>query len=217
MNAVFYYVRHGQTVFNAQRRLQGQCDSPLTEKGIADAYKAEKALRMIPFEKAYCSSSERCIDTANIILERHNVKAKPMKVLKEVDFGSMDGCLLEEIREEFEERKKTDHFEDLGGDSRESLRKRITETFNQIADQACDNDRILVVSHGSFGMHVLQFLFSMDTAEFIARRKKEDPNQFAFPNCGIMKFQRNNGQWQMKELPVEPDRFLDNDTVIAMQ
>ena len=33
----FYYVRHGQTLFNILGRLQGWCDSPLTEKGIADA------------------------------------------------------------------------------------------------------------------------------------------------------------------------------------
>ncbi|MBO5555420.1 MAG: histidine phosphatase family protein, partial [Solobacterium sp.] len=61
MAVTFYYVRHGQTMFNLRRRLQGTCDSPLTEKGISDARRAELALRKIPFDRAYCSSSERCI------------------------------------------------------------------------------------------------------------------------------------------------------------
>ena len=84
MSITFYYVRHGQTQFNLWRRLQGMCDSPLTEKGISDARRAEKALREVPFDRAYCSSSERCIDTASIVLERHNVTLKPMKALKEI-------------------------------------------------------------------------------------------------------------------------------------
>lgn len=210
MKAVFYYVRHGQTMFNLEHRLQGMCDSPLTEKGIADAHRAELALRTIPFDRAFCSSSERCIDTAAIVLERHNVTAKPMKPLKEIDFGSLDGHLIDEIREEYELRKKTDDFGDLGGDTSESIYRRITTTFNQIADTAMDGENILIVSHGSFGMHTLEVLFHMNTDAFIQKRRKIDPNQYAFPNCGIMKFQRRNGTWEMLELPCEPERFKDH-------
>ena len=210
MSVTFYYVRHGQTMFNLHRRLQGMCDSPLTEKGIGDARRAELALRKIPFDRAFCSSSERCIDTAAIVLERHNVTARPMKSLKEVDFGSLDGNLIDEIREEFELRKKTDDFGDLGGDTSETICRRITGTFNQIADMASDGEKILVVSHGSFGMHTLEVLFDMDTEAFIQERHRIDPNQYAFPNCGIMKFRRTNGIWEILELPCEPERFTDH-------
>lgn len=215
MSVTFYYVRHGQTKFNLWRRLQGMCDSPLTEKGISDARRAEEALRKVPFDRAYCSSSERCIDTASIVLERHNVVLKPMKALKEIDFGTMDGHLIDEIREEYDRRKITDNFGDLGGDTAESIYKRITETFNGIADMAFDGEKILIVSHGSFGMHILQILFHMDTEAFAAQRKKIDPKQFAFPNCGIMKFRRNNGVWEMLELPCEPERFTDHDSPVT--
>ena len=216
MDVTFYYVRHGQTMFNLQRRLQGMCDSPLTEKGIADAHRAELALRRIPFDRAFCSSNERCIDTAAIVLERHNVHAKPIKSLKEVDFGSLDGYLIDEIREEFELRKKTDDFGDLGGDSSESIYRRIFGTFNQIADSAIDGEKILIVSHGSFGMHTLEVLFHMDTERFIEERRKIDPNQYAFPNCGIMKFRRKNGVWEILELPREPERFTDHNEPVEI-
>ena len=216
MSVTFYYVRHGQTMFNLQRRLQGMCDSPLTEKGLSDAHRAERALRTIPFDRAFCSSSERCIDTAGIILERQNITAKPMKALKEIDFGEMDGYLIQEIKEEFERRKKTDDFGDLGGDTRASIYKRITETFTKLADSARDGEKILVVSHGSFGMHTLDVLFNMDTFAFEEERRKTEPNQFAFPNCGIMKFRRNNGVWELMELPCEPEQFTDRQETIEI-
>ena len=80
---------------------------------------------------------------------------------------------------------------------------------------AFDGEKILIVSHGSFGMHILQILFHMDTEAFAAQRKKIDPKQFAFPNCGIMKFRRNNGVWEMLELPCEPERFTDHDSPVT--
>ena len=212
MTVTFYYVRHGQTIFNQTRRLQGWCDSPLTDKGIQDAGRAELALRKVPFDRAYCSSSERCVDTAALVLERHNVQAKPMKALREVNFGSLDGKLIDDIQEEFDRRKGSDDFGDLGGDSRESLRKRITGTFEALADSSLHGDNVLVVSHGSFGMHTLEFLFSMDTEAFKEERRRIDPKQYAFPNCGIMKFRKENGRWILLELPCEPERFTDSET-----
>ncbi len=215
MAVTFYYVRHGQTMFNLRRRLQGTCDSPLTEKGISDARRAELALRKIPFDRAYCSSSERCIDTAAIVLERHNVKARPMKQLKEIDFGELDGHLIDEIQEEYDRRKMDDSFGDIGGDSEESIRKRITGTFNMIADSAMNGERVLVVSHGAFGMHTLQILFGMDIWEFQKIRRKIDPHQYMFPNCGIMKFQRRDDVWELLELPCEPERFTDSTEIVT--
>jgi broad specificity phosphatase PhoE len=206
----FYYVRHGQTVFNRQRRLQGQCDSPLTEKGIADAAKAEKALRRIPFDRAYCSSSERCVDTAAIVLERHNVSAVPMKGLKEVCFGTLDGKLIEEIKEEFGRRKLTTDYGDLGGDTQESIQKRIRTTFGTIAEMSGNREKVLIVSHGNFGVLTLETLFDMDVAAFTEMRRRVDPTQYAFPNCGIMKFRWTDGEWELVVSPKDPECFEDS-------
>ena len=204
-----YYVRHGQTVFNLQRRIQGKCDSPLTEKGLNDAVRAESVLRVIPFDRAYCSSSERCIDTAAILLRRQNISARPMKELKEFDYGSFDGCLMEPIAEELERRKREESFWEIGGDSRESIGRRIRLVFNRIADSSLWDDRVLVVSHGSFGMHTLNELFGLDMQAYSRIRKAQHPDQFAFPNCGIMKMRRREGVWELLELPCEPEEFTD--------
>ena len=61
MKKTLYLMRHGQTLFNKRRKVQGWCDSPLTELGIKQAEAAAKYFkeRNIVFDHAYCSTSER--------------------------------------------------------------------------------------------------------------------------------------------------------------
>ena len=53
-----YLVRHGQTLFNQQKKVQGWCDSPLTQEGIQQAIAVSKTLQSIPFEYAYSSTAK---------------------------------------------------------------------------------------------------------------------------------------------------------------
>lgn len=64
-----YFVRHGQTMLNHYNKIQGWIDSPLTEKGIADAKRAGQQLKNIDFTAAYSSDSGRAIETASYILK----------------------------------------------------------------------------------------------------------------------------------------------------
>ena len=58
MTFTLYMVRHGQTILNSYNRLQGWCDSPLTEKGTNDAHSAGKHLENIHFDAAYSSDTD---------------------------------------------------------------------------------------------------------------------------------------------------------------
>ena len=69
-----YLVRHGQTLFNQQKKVQGWCDSPLTQEGITQAIAVSKTLQSIPFEYAYSSTSERAMDTLHYILKDRDVR-----------------------------------------------------------------------------------------------------------------------------------------------
>ena len=91
----FYYVRHGKTLFNELGRMQGYCDSPLTERGIEIAKEAREELKDIDFDKAYCSTSERCVDTASIVLEGRDIPIIYTKGLKEMNFGTYEGTRIE--------------------------------------------------------------------------------------------------------------------------
>jgi len=62
-----YFVRHGQTVWNVEKRFQGLSDSPLTELGITQAKLLGEKLKDIKFDKFYSTSLKRANDTANYI------------------------------------------------------------------------------------------------------------------------------------------------------
>lgn len=84
-----YLMRHGQTLFNVQQRIQGWCDSPLTELGIQQAKKAGQYFKehQIHFDHAYSSTSERCCDTLELVTDMPYTR---LKGLKENFYGELE-------------------------------------------------------------------------------------------------------------------------------
>ena len=201
----FYMVRHGETFFNKVFRLQGFCDSPLTEKGIQDAYDAEKALEHVHFTKVYSSTSERARDTAEIIKGDRDIELEALKDLREFDYGEMDGELIKDVLEEIKKRAVTDSFKDVGGDDTESLWERTQRAFNHILLNSNEGDVILVVSHGSFIRHMFKPMFGIDP-ETIRKSPKGKGN--LVPNGGITKF-IYDGEWKLISLPTPPDEYQE--------
>lgn len=66
-----YLLRHGETEWNVQHRVQGALDSPLTENGIQQAKNAAKRLAKVEFDAAFTSPSPRAYRTAQIIAGPH--------------------------------------------------------------------------------------------------------------------------------------------------
>ena len=151
----FYIIRHGETVFNRKGRIQGWCDSPLTDLGVSQAKQLGKELKNIPFDVCFCSTSERAIDTANYILEGRNVKIIPSKKLKEQSFG------------DFEAEKSVNIFKDgvsfpdgyrfCGGENHSDVIERVMNELKKIASEY-PNANVLVVCHGSAIKHIVNYL-----------------------------------------------------------
>ncbi|MDO4465818.1 MAG: histidine phosphatase family protein [Bacillota bacterium] len=138
-----YLMRHGQTLFNVQHKIQGWCDSPLTEVGKEQAKIAGKWFENqgIVLDKAYCSTSERCSDTLELITD---LPYKRMKSLKEWNFGKMEGE-GEHLNPPF---PYLNWFkENAGGESQEEVVARINEAMKEIVQD--DFTNALVVSHGA--------------------------------------------------------------------
>lgn len=87
----FYIVRHGQTLFNKKDRVQGFCDSPLTNQGILQAKALYYGLKDVDFIHAYTSISERAYDTAYNIIQDRAIPLSIDKRLKEYNFGELEG------------------------------------------------------------------------------------------------------------------------------
>ncbi|CAO1611375.1 putative phosphoglycerate mutase family protein (fragment) [Brochothrix thermosphacta] len=86
-----YLMRHGQTLFNLRGKIQGACDSPLTDEGIKQAEIVRDYFinHEINFDFAYSSTQERAVDTAEIVCSYKNVAH--LKGIKEWNFGLFEG------------------------------------------------------------------------------------------------------------------------------
>lgn len=205
MKVSFYYVRHGETLFNRSGRMQGMCDSPLTEKGIQGAYDIASVLRQVHFDHAFTSSSERAWKTCEIICQYHSVEPVCMKGLKEFDFGDLDGEEIEKFKDQVWGSGMKDDWTEYHGESMELFDQRTRKAFDDILRQCSDNDNVLIVSHGSFIMHLMKTLLNFDQQAYVDKRNKE--GRAWMPNCGICVFCYEDGRWYMKEEPVSAEEF----------
>ncbi|MGL9730981.1 hypothetical protein IGI44_004399 [Enterococcus sp. DIV0756] len=84
-----YLMRHGETLFNKQKKIQGWCDSPLTELGKKQALIARDFFirNGIELDSAYASASERACDTLELVTD---LTYSRIKGLKEWNFGDLE-------------------------------------------------------------------------------------------------------------------------------
>ncbi|WP_165007354.1 MULTISPECIES: histidine phosphatase family protein [unclassified Enterococcus] len=95
-----YFTRHGKTMLNTTDRVQGWCDSPLTDSGIEIAENTGKGLKeKISFDNVYSSDSGRAIETAKIIIKNmnQNLIVNQDKRLREFNYGSFEGAKNSEM------------------------------------------------------------------------------------------------------------------------
>ena len=182
-HVTFWYARHGQTLFNVLGRMQGWSDSPLSEVGKRQAQEAAALLSDVPLNAAFTSTSERCADTAQIILEGRDIPLHYEKGLKEMNFGTLEGTLIKTRQEEIDRRKFiTCDWSDIGGENLPQLQERICRTYRSIFDACMDGDNILIVSHGAIFLHMMPVLFGIFESDYTGAVRPEDlpaPNGFA--------------------------------------
>lgn len=197
---IFYYVRHGETLFNVLNRMQGWCDSPLTERGINHAKEAREILKDVPLNAAYVSTSERCRDTCAVVVEGRHIPVYERKGLKEVNFGTWEAVEVDKYLEEINRRRSTGiHWDDCGGDSDETFAKRVKETYHKIYEECKDGDQILIVSHGAAWLWMQRILLGVDSAAF--GKMKEDKGLPKLPNGYNGMFSCTDGVWRLEEVP----------------
>ncbi|MGM9940662.1 MAG: histidine phosphatase family protein [Bulleidia sp.] len=213
MKLTYYFVRHGETLFNAMRRIQGITDSPLTEKGIEQAKQARKALETVWFHHAYVSPSERCIDTCTYILEGRNMHAQILDDLHEHSFGELEGYDDDESRQIFQSHKDAFDFRSWGGENRDDVRERIGRVLAHTQAHAQDGDHILLVSHGAMTLTYLEYM-GVDVEAYSNDRLRQ--GKPIIPNAGIMVFTYEDGTYTVNTLPTPPQDFVperENKTV----
>ncbi|USO01868.1 MAG: histidine phosphatase family protein [Alphaproteobacteria bacterium] len=92
----FLFLRHGETPWNAENRLIGQEDIPLSFAGIAQAYKAARLLKDIPIDCVVHSPLGRCTKTAMIVNAHLRAHTRVEDGLREAHLGEFQGCIKDE-------------------------------------------------------------------------------------------------------------------------
>lgn len=160
-------IRHGETAWNVDSRLQGHLDIPLNDVGLWQARQAALALADEPIDAIYSSYLQRAWVTARAIAETTQAPLTAHQGLRERSFGVLQGHTFEELEAKEPEqayrwRKRDPAFAPEGGESLIALRERITATTHALASQHVGG-QIVLVAHGG----VLDVLYRAATRQDI--------------------------------------------------
>jgi len=146
-------VRHGQSVWNAEGRWQGQADPPLSALGEEQAREAAPRLGALGFSRILASDLRRAGRTAGILAAALGLPVEVDSDLREIDVGDWTGMTRAEIEARWpgelaawsEGRSEST----VGGESRAHLTARARSTLLRVAAECAPGDRVLLVSHGA--------------------------------------------------------------------
>lgn len=167
--ATIYFVRHGQTDWNLAHRIQGHTDRALTTTGEQQAKDLKTLFKDIHFDAIFSSDLQRAKRTAEIATVEREIAVQTTDVLRERNFGSLEGAKrdeffkLQELKRslEKEQRLKFRLVPDMEND--EEVIGRVIQFLREVAI-AYSGKTVLVVSHGAVMYTLLDHLgFSDDT------------------------------------------------------
>ncbi|WP_414057173.1 2,3-diphosphoglycerate-dependent phosphoglycerate mutase GpmB [Pantoea dispersa] len=147
-----YLVRHGETVWNAARRIQGQSDSPLTDKGEQQAHQVGERVKSLGITHVIASDLGRTRRTAEIIADACGCTVTLDARLRELNMGCLEQRPLDGLTAEEESWRKalvdgTEGGRIPGGESMEEMATRMHAALNACLDLPAGS-RPLLVSHG---------------------------------------------------------------------
>jgi broad specificity phosphatase PhoE len=171
-DSIIYLLRHGETLWNTESRLQGHLDSPLTEKGRYQASFNGLRLKSLLAENPtiYSSPLGRCIETARIVASKIGMDETTIERderLKELNYGQWEGRIKSEIKNSDSElyharRRDRWNVPAPGGESYSNVAARLQNWLNEL-----NGGSTIVVSHGCTG-RILRGIYAGLSSEEIS-------------------------------------------------
>ncbi len=151
LKTTLYLVRHGETVWNVEKRMQGRLDSPLTKTGRRNVDRLAEKLRSYEFDAIISSPTGRAYKTAQIIRQNRTVNVEKEDRLMEIDLGNWEGLTSTRIRNTEDGQysnfwKKPHLFFPKKGESFFDLQKRVLPFIKSLL-HAYRGKVILIVTH----------------------------------------------------------------------
>ena len=183
-------VRHGETAWNAEGRVQGQLDIPLNDVGRAQARATAAVLAEHDFTAIYCSDLMRVRQTAEPAAKKLALPVLYMAELRERHYGMFETLTYVEVREKFPQqyarfRDKDPDFDFEGGETLRGFNERSLKAVDDLIARH-QGEQILVFTHGG----VLEMVYRHARAVGLS-----SPRDFEIPNAGINWFEVTPDQW----------------------
>lgn len=162
MTTQLLLIRHGASIWNAEGRIQGQADPPLSELGRRQADALGSRLQHTDLAAVYCSPAARAHDTAMSIAAPHGLVARKERGLLEVDLGVWQGGLVSALEGHAAVQYRDWERDPASlvppkGESLEDALARVSATLQTIVDQHTGNT-VVVVTHSIIGRVALSYL-----------------------------------------------------------
>lgn len=196
-----YLVRHGETDWNAVKRIQGNVNIPLNERGRLAARLTAEALADVPFDTVFSSPLDRAYETAGILTAGRELEVVKDARLSEIHFGEFEGTLWKDIQEKEEYACMYHFFEEpgryvpeRGAESFESILERAGDFIEKEVlprEKSCRN--MLIVAHGALNRAFLACVRELPKEEFWGRSRKP------MKNCGVCILEVTNGKIEIQE------------------
>jgi len=145
--------RHGESLWNAERRFQGHTDVALSPKGRAQAEALGRGLRGYRVRAAYVSPFCRAVETAELALRGTGIPLVVVEELRELSLGTWEGCTVDEVRardgDPYVAWVRAPHdCPPPGGEPLPVVSARVRAAVDRIAAAHPNGEDVLVVSHG---------------------------------------------------------------------
>ncbi|MCP4181035.1 MAG: histidine phosphatase family protein [bacterium] len=191
-NKKIILVRHGETIWNTEGRIQGNSDTCLTGHGVLQADRTGRKLTELNIGEIYTSDLGRAVQTAAIINEHLDLKVTPSSCLRERKYGILEGVAFSELQSLYPEIReklysRNPEYEIPDGESLNNFTDRVYNCITHIAENTSYKSVLLIV-HGG----VLEcFLYKVIGLQLTVKRN------FSLFNSSINTFSFNRGVWKL--------------------
>lgn len=203
----FLIVRHGETLWNREHRIQGQHNSPLSTTGERQAQATATRLRECKFQRLVSSDLGRTLQTAQPIADATGILIETDPRLRERHFGDFECFTPDEIRERDPDayarwQSRQPAYAMPGGESLETLRARVRESLTSIAQVTSGS--VVIVTHGG----VLDVIYRIASGLALDAKRT-----WPLLNSSINTIEIDDGNWRVLDwgdvshLPAAEDDF----------
>ena len=154
-----YLIRHAETTWNAEGRLQGTLDAPLSDRGRRQVNLCAEALTHVPFVAVYSSPLERAHGTARALAAAHGLSVSTIEAFREMNQGEWEGRRVEDVAAESGESLKMWRDSPAetrlpGGETLAEVAHRAVAAFVSVAARH-GGETIAIVAHGGVNKTIL--------------------------------------------------------------